>query len=272
MSYSQEKQDIKKYIGRAKIACQKKEYLKIFSAAVSALNIFIHAELAVTDKHEIEILLSELMHIISSDPSIKKLLPANFSYKKGMEEKLLSLFDSLHFKLESAMSQAQKNKTRSSKMELDTLLLDAEKLLDESNVPAGMKMLQKAVDNFKYTEQALLIDVGRRLTKRKLFSSAIPYFMEMIELYPEYTSGYASYMDCLEKGDYHNELEKLVLDTMRKFGATESLWVRLAKVYSFKGQWDKAYDASNTVLEINTVNFDALKIKAVATKHLFTSA
>lgn len=251
---------VKENIARAKTYSARGDYLKCLNALSRALEQLITSKIFGREKFECEILLDEVLREVSDMDALKKVFPHGLRFKRGEERKLYNTVKKLRDKLQEVMERARIQRLRQEKMQIDELLIKAQEMLEQDQPMEARKLFRKVSEKYGESEPGLFSDIGTRMMQGGLFSEAIEYFERGKEAYPKDSRPYTGLINCYEGLGEAEKAEEAVMETMRKFGANESIYVKLAKIHVSKRNWSEAYDAAKAAMDINPLNTEAKKL------------
>lgn len=251
--------DIKENIARAKSYIQRNDYLRTLKCLALALQDLLRSQVFGREKFEIAALLDEALSDLNRMKMIKRLIPDGIRYERGKEKLLHQKFVRLHGTLEAAIKKAKLEQTRKSLMQLDELLIAGQQHLEKGEQLEGRKLFRKASEHFGHVE-GINSDIGNRLLMAGLAQEAMDYLQKAVEVDPKDRRAYPLIVRAWELLGELDKAEDVVNDTMRRFGANESLHLKLAQIAMAKRDWSKAHDAAQAVLNINPLHPEANKI------------
>lgn len=251
---------VKENIARAKTYAGRGDYLRCLNALSKALEQLITSKIFGREKFECEILLDEVLREVSGMDALKKVFPGGLRFKRGEERKLYNTVKKLRDKLKEVMERARIQRLRQEKMAIDELLLKAQELLEKQEPMEARKLFRKVSEKYGQSEPGIYADIGTRMMMGGLFAEAIEYFERGKEVYPKDSRPYTGLINCYEGMGEVEKAEEAVMETMRKFGANESIYVKLAKIHVTKRNWSEAYDAAKAAMDLNPLNAEAKKI------------
>lgn len=261
---------IKENIARSKHYLARGDYLRCLMAIYTGLEQIMSSQVFGREKFEIGILMDEALRELSGNPVFQKIFPNGIRYEKGKERALYERIRALHDQLRERMETARVEKLRKQKLELDELLLHAEGLLAKGEPLDARMFFRKAAEQFGELEDGLLVDIAQRMIKAGLFQEALEYVEGAKEKNPNDPRVYSAQLRCLEALNETEQAEEIVRDALKRFGANESLYLRLAKLMVLKRDWGEAHNAAMGALNLNPLSVEAQKIADETGKRIFS--
>ena len=261
---------IKEHIARAKTYVQKGDVRRSLANLVKALELFITSKIFGREKFEIEILLDEVLRELSRQPALKRLFPDGLTYIRGQERKLYQTTKKLHDKLVQVMEKMRIERIRKQKYTIDEMLIAGQEHLKNGEPMEARKAFRKCSETFGGDEPGLFSDIGNRLLMAGMFQEAIEYFERGREAMSGDARPYTGLINCYEGLGETGKAMEMVKETMRKFGANESLYTKLAKQFLAKREWGEAHDAAQAALNLNPLSAEAKKIVDRTASKIFT--
>ena len=250
---------IKENIARARAYFGKGEDLKSLYALCESLGALIKGQVFGREKVEVGILIDEVLRGLNQREEIRTMIKAPLEYKRGQEKRLFLVLGRLHDAIKENRERVAREERRGEMMQLDDLILEGQKFLDAKQPVEARKFFRRATE--RYPEiRGLNVDVGQRLLKAGLFQECIEYFEKSIELDPSDSRPYTFLVMAYEALQDMDKAEEMVMNVLKRFGANESVYMRLARIHLQKRNWNEAYDAAQKVLEINPLHAEAKKI------------
>ena len=261
---------IKENIARSKHYLGRGDYLRSLMALYTGLEQMTASQVFGREKIEIGILMDEALRELSGSPVFQKIFPNGIRYEKGKERELHERIRTLHDQLRERMETARVEKLRKQKLELDEMLLNAEGLLTKGEPLEARMYFRKAAELFGDEEDGLLVDIAQRMLKTGLFQEALEYVEAAREKTPNDPRVYSAHLRCLEALGENEQAEEVVRDALKRFGANESLYLRLARLMVIKRDWGEAHNAAKGALNLNPLSAEAQKIADETGKRIFS--
>lgn len=251
--------DIKQHLGRARVAVRSSDLFKSLEALVKSLELYSRTRLMGQEKYEVEGLMNEVLHGFSTLPASKKLFPRGLLFKPEEAPALLTRLQKLQVSISEAIEKAEYAKTLARKQDIDAHILTARKLFDRDQPVEARKSLRLLVNKYG-DEPGLPLFVGNLLLKSGQLADAEPYFRLAMEQEPKNPSAYAQLVTVQEMLGEWLKAEEAVTTVMRRFGAGEHEYARLAGILLRQGRATAAREAAASALKKNPRNKKAREI------------
>jgi len=263
--------NVREQIARSKFYLQRKDVLRSLRLLAHAMELLIGSQIFGRERIEINILLEEAVRLLGEQETIKRAVPAGFSYKKGQERELATNFKRMADVLESVLGKARVEERRKRLVELDEMVLAGQAELDQKQPLEARKHFRRAMEAFG-DEPGLLVDLGNRLMLAGLVSEAVEYFQKSIEAAPTDPRAFTLLAQCMDAMGEGPKAEEVIKAALRRFGPDEALHVRLAKGALERRAWNEALTNAEAALAINPTNRDAKSIAENVGKRLHGEA
>ena len=261
--------EIREHVARARAYANKLNIVKSLRSLSDGLELLLQSQVFGREKFELGILVDEVLRTLSAQDEFKRFVPQGLKYTKGQERQMFLVARKLADKIEEIYEKARMEEVRKSKNLIDGMILQGQSLLDKKDNVAARKMFYKVVEKFP-DEIGLAVDCGQRLIMAGQFQDAIDFLEKGIKADPKDTRPYSHLVTCYESMGDLEKAEALIKDILRRHGANESIYTRLAKLYIKLRKWSEAYDAAEQALSFNEFSPDALKIKEKAASRVFS--
>lgn len=262
--------DIREDIARARAYANKSDYLKTLECLANAIKGIVTSQVFGAEKFEIQAHLEEALRDLNKMKMIKKLFPAGLKYQKGMEKTFYQTLMRLHRKLGEAMEKARVTKLRKRLAVLDDNMIKAANLVKAGNQLEARKLYRKISEFFQDIE-GMDSDIGNRLTMFGMFPEAVEYLKKALKDSPADVRAHNAIILCYEG---MNEIEKAmeaIKEAMRRIGASEGLYLRMAKLHLTKLEWGEVYNNAKAALDKNPLNTEAQKLVKKAEPKVFAA-
>lgn len=259
MAQQSQSKAVKEHIARAKAYAGKQDILRSLHSLCESLNALLKAQVFGREKFEIGILIDEVLRALSQYDEVKAVAPKGLSYQRGQEKALFLSLRKTFATIKEIRDKAQLQTTRAQKLEIDELILQGQAHLEQKNWLEARKFFRRATERFP-DERGILIDAGQRLLKAGQFAEAMEYLQRGMERDPTDPRPYTHLVACYEALAEPEKAEELLMTILRRFGANESVFLRLAKIHLQKRKFAEAYDAADQALSRNPLSRDAMKI------------
>ncbi len=260
--------NIKEHIARAKAHVGKQDVMRALHSLCEALGVLLKAQVFGREKFEIGILVDEVLRSLNQYPEVKAVAGADLSFPKGQEKALFLSLRRIYGEIKEARDKVQLETTRAQKMEIDELILQGQAHLSQKNFIEARKYFRRATERFP-DERGILVDVGQRLIKAGQFAEALEYLERGMERDPTDPRPYSHLVTCYEALAEPDKAEDLLNNILRRFGANESVFLRLARLHLHKRKFNEAFEAADQALIKNPLSRDAMKILDAVGPKLF---
>ncbi len=260
---------IREDIARAKSYAKKSDYLKTLQFLARAIRGLATSQVFGADKFEIHSHLDEAMRDLNKMAMIKRLFPKGLKYQKGKEKAFYTTLMRLHKKLGEAMEKARLTKQRKRLAVLDDNMIKAAALIKADNKLEARKLYRKISEYFQDIE-GIDSDIGNRLTQFGMFPEAVEYLSGVLKKTPADIRANNAIILCFEGMNETDKAIDAIKNTMRWVGASENLYVRMAKLYLEKREWGEVFNYAKAAHDRNPLNGDALKLMKKAEPKIFT--
>lgn len=250
---------IREDIARAKSYIARKDYLRTLEFLARAVKGVAASQVFGREKFEVQALLEEVFRDFNELSMIQRLFPKGLNYQRGKEAALYKTLIRLAAKLKAAMEKAKIAKQRERFAELDNMLLEAQKHLENQEHLEARKLFRKASDSYSDIP-GINSDIGTRLMMGGLFQEAAEYLKRAIEQNGSDNRAHSSLIMCYEGLGEAGKAIDAVKDAMRRLGINESLEIKLAKLHLSRREWGEAHKYASSVTQKNPLNVEAEKI------------
>lgn len=251
--------EIKQHLGRARVSVRSRDLLKTLASLLKALDIYCRSRLVGQEKYEVEGLMNEVLHAFGGLPAVKKLFPKGLLFKAGEVPGLRDKLKRLEAGIREAIEKAEYDKVLARKQDIDHQLLAAKKLLnDGSNLEARRilrSLLHKCPD-----EPGLASFIGRILFESGDFADAADYFKQACLQDVRSPTPFVHLVTIHENLGNLTEAEDAVKEVMKRFGASDAEYAKLAVILLKQNRIAEAKDAVATALKKNPENKKAKAI------------
>lgn len=259
---------VREHISRAKFNTQRGDILKAMRALAHAMKLLATGKIVGRERIEIGIFLEEAVRLLADQDMMKRLLPGGLKYAKGKEREVAAQLERMADALEEAMRKRRQEERRKRLMELDELILAGQDQLRGKLPLEARRLFRKAMEQFG-DEPGLPLDIGARLFMAGLAQESMEYFQKAMELNPNDPRPYNYLSQCHEILGEADKAEEMIRSILRRFGGSESLFVRLGKAALARRNWDEALNCAQGALAINPVNDEAHRIGAEASTRVY---
>lgn len=261
---------IREDIARARAYANKSDYLKTLSCLANAIRGLATSQVFGPEKFEIQAHLTEALRDLNKMKMIQKLFPAGLKYEKGKEKAFYQSLVRLHKKLGEAMEKARVTKLRKRLAVLDDNMIKAANLVKADNQIEARKLYRKISEYFQDIE-GIDSDIGNRLMLFGMFPEAIEYLNKALEVSPRDVRAHNALILCYEGIKEVEKAIEAIKEAMRRIGASEGLYLRLAKLHFKKLEWGEMYNNAKAALDKNPLNAEAAKLVKKAEPKIFSS-
>ena len=250
---------IREDIARAKSYATKTNYLRALESLASAVGGLVGSQIFGREKFEIQALLDEAVRAVGEMKLIAKMFPAGLTYERGKEKEFKLLLIRLKNKLNEAMEKARITKMRKRLEVLDENLLKAARLVEAEQPLEARKLFRKISEYFQDIE-GIDSDIGNRLARMGMFAEGPEYLEKALLANGSDVRAHDALILCYEGLGQTDKAIAAIRECMRRIGTSESLHLRLAKLYLDKRDWNQAYNHASAALEKNPLSSQAQKI------------
>lgn len=261
--------DIREDIARSRAYANKSDYLRTLECLANAIRNLLTSQVFGAEKFEIYAHLDEALRDLNKMKMIKRLFPKGLSYRKGKEKAFYQTLVRLHKKLGLAMEKARVTKMRKRLAVLDDNMIKAAALVKDGNQLEARKLYRKISEYFQDIE-GIDSDIGNRLTLFGMFPEAVEYLTKALEAMPTDVRAHNALIQCYEGMNETDKAMEAIKETMRRVGASENLYLRLAKLHLAKREWGEVYNNAQAALERNPLNPEAKKLAKKAEPRVFS--
>ncbi|MFW6243688.1 MAG: tetratricopeptide repeat protein [Desulfovibrionales bacterium] len=251
--------DIKQQLGRARVAVRGSDLLKALEALIAGLELHGRTRLIGQEKYEVEGLLNEVLHGFGTLPTVTKLFPRGLVFRPAEAEALLSSLRKLQATILGAIEKAEYTKTLASVQDIDAQLSAASSLLEQEQHLEARKALRLLLQRHQ-DQPGLALYIGNMLLKHGQAADAEAYFRMAMEQDPKNPSPHAQMVTVQEMLGQWMQAEEAVTTVMRRFGAGEHEYARLAAILLRQGRATAAREAAASALKKNPQNKKAGEI------------
>lgn len=262
---------IREDIARAKSYAKKSDYLKTLSCLARAIRGLLTSQVYGAEKFEIYSHLDEAMRDLNKMAMIKRLFPKGLNYQKGKEKAFYNTLMRLHKKLGEAMEKARLTKQRKRLAVLDDNMIKAAALVKAGNQLEARKLYRKISEYFQDID-GIDSDIGNRMTQFGMFAEALEYLTAVLKKTPSDIRANNAIILCYEGMHETDKAIDAIKETMRWVGASENLYVRLAKLHLEKREWGEVYNYAKAAHDRNPLNSDAEKLMKKAEPKIFSES
>ncbi|QJB55099.1 tetratricopeptide repeat protein [Pseudodesulfovibrio sp. zrk46] len=260
--------EIREDIARSRAYAKKSDYLRTLASLANAMKGLLTSQIFGAEKFEIHAHLDEALRDLNKMKMIRKLFPAGLKYQKGKEKAFYQTLMRLHKKLESAMEKARVTKLRKRLAVLDDNMIKAASLVKADQQLEARKLFRKISEYFQDIE-GIDSDIGNRLTTFGMFAEAVEYLTKAIEVQQNDVRAHNALIQCYEGMNEVDKAMAAVKDAMRYVGASENLYLRMAKLHLTKREWSEVYNNAKAALDKNPLNAEASKLMKQAEPRIF---
>jgi len=263
--------DIREDIARSRAYAKKSDYLKTLSCLASAMKGLITSQIFGAEKFEIQSHLVEALRDLNKMKMIKKLFPKGLNYQKGKERAFYQTLNNLHRKLGQAMEKARVDKLRKRLEVLDGNLIKAERLV-KAGTPIEARKLYAKISEYFADIEGIDSDIGNRMVTMGLFQEAIPYLTKALGKQNTDVRAHNAHILALEGLHETDRGIAAVKDAMRWLGASEGLYLRMAKLQFAKRDWGEVFNNAKAAFDRNPLNAEAEKLMKKAEPKIFSGS
>lgn len=262
--------EIREDIARARAYAKKSDYIKTLECLARGIKGLVTSQIFGAEKFEIQAHLDEAMRDLNKMKMIKKLFPKGLKYQKGKEKAFYQTLMRLHTKLGQAMEKARITKKRKRLAVLDDNMIKAAELVKADNQLEARKLYRKISEYFQDIE-GIDSDIGNRLTTFGMFPEAVDYLKKALETSQNDVRAHNALIQCYEGMHEADKAVEAIKEAMRYVGASDGLYLRLAKINLEKREWGEAYNNAKAALDRNPLNTEAEKLMKQAEPRIFAS-
>lgn len=263
--------DIRENIARARAYAKKSDYLKTLSCLAAAIRGILTSQIFGTEKFEIYSHLDEALRDLNKMTMIKRLFPQGLKYSRGNERPFYQILVRLHKKLEEATEKARLTKVRKRLSVLDENLVKAAALVKAGN-PLDARKLYRKISEFFQDIEGIDSDIGNRLAQFGMFAEAVEYLNKALADRAGDVRAHTALILCYEGLNEDEKAMEAIKEAMRRIGASENLYLRLAKLHLKKRDWGLVYNNAKAALDRNPLNAEAEKLMKLAEPKIFSTS
>lgn len=248
---------IKENLARAKAYLRRDDCIRSLEAAKAAIDEYIPVTAHITreSRFSIEVLIFEYVRDLNKHQHIRNVFLSRkitkepfIVFARGKEKPLSMLLEALRQSLASAQDKEAARKQEEETKRKEIMLTTGQKLLDKGEFPRGKAFLRRYMEECGNTSE-VIIDVGERLLRAKLYMEAADVFEKSMELHPKNVKGYAGALNAYTGMNDYENTERTYMRTLRQFGAHPRTLLNMAKFYLQHNKKDKAYDFALRALD-----------------------
>jgi tetratricopeptide (TPR) repeat protein len=262
--------EIREDIARAKSYAKKSDYLKTLRYLAAAIRGLLTSQVFGTEKFEIYSHLDEALRDLNKMKMIKRLFPRGLSYQRGKERAFYQTLMRLHKKLEEATEKARLTKLRKRLSVLDDNMIKAANLAKSGDRLEARKLYRKISEYFQDID-GIDSDIGNRMALAGMFPEALEYLNKALAERAGDVRAHNALILCYESMNEEEKAMEAIKEAMRRIGASEGLYVRLAKLFLKKREWGQVYNNAKAALDKNPLNAEAMKLVKHAEPKIFSS-
>lgn len=260
--------NVREHIARSKFFLQRRDILKSLKSLGLSLDLLAHGQIFGRERIEIDILMEEAVRLIMEQEGLKTAFPAGMAYKKGKERELAATINRVATALETVLGKAKSVERRKRLTELDELILAGQAGLDQNQPMEARKHFRHAAE-LCGDEPGLFADIGNRFMLAGLLAEAVEYLQKSIEAAPGDMRAYPALAQCHDALGETDKAEEVLKATLRRFGPSEALNLRLAKGALERRNWVEALNNAKEVLALNPTNQEGLRLAAAASERIY---
>jgi len=263
--------EIREDIARARSYANRSDYLRTLNFLANAVKGLATSQLYGPEKFEIHAHLTEALRDLNGMKMIAKLFPAGLKYEKGKEKAFYMTLIRLHKKLGEAMEKARVTKLRKRLTVLDDNMIKAAKLVEAGDQIEARKLYHKIAEYFQDIE-GIESDIGNRLTMFGMFPEAAAYLTKSLKKAAADVRAHNALILCYEGMEEVDKAMEAIKEAMRRIGASEGLYLRMAKLHLKKLEWGEVYNNAKAALDKNPLNAEAEKLVKKAEPKVFSGS
>ena len=263
--------EIREDIARARAYAKKSDYLKTLWCLAAAIKGIVTSQVFGSEKFEIYSHLDEALRDLNKMGMIKRLFPQGLRYTRGKERAFYQTLMRLHKKLQEATEKARLTKQRKRLSVLDDNLIKAEALIKADNPLEARKLYRKISEYFQDIE-GIDSDIGNRLAMFGLHAEAVEYLNKALQDRATDARAHNALILCYEAMNEDEKAMEAIKEAMRRIGASEGLYLRMAKLHLKKREWGQVYNNAKAVIDRNPLNTEAQKLMKQAEPKIFSGA
>ncbi len=261
--------EIRENIARARAYAKKSDYLKTLQCLASAIKGLVTSQVFGTEKFEIYSHLDEALRDLNKMVMIKRLFPKGLQYTRGKERAFFQTLMRLHKKLCEATEKARLTKLRKRLSVLDDNMIKAASLVKADNQLEARKLYRKISEYFQDIE-GIDSDIGNRLALFGMYPEAIEYLTKALGERANDVRAHNALILCYEGMNEEDKAMEAIKEAMRRIGASEGLYLRLAKLHLKKRDWGQVFNNAKAALDRNPLNAEAQKLMKQAEPKIFS--
>ena len=263
--------EIREDIARAKTYAKKSDYLKTLACLGGAIRGLLTSQVFGTEKFEIYSHLDEALRDLNKMKMIKRLFPKGLNYQRGKERAFYQTLMRLHKKLEEATEKARQTKLRKRLSVLDDNMIKAANLAKAGDRLEARKLYRKISEYFQDID-GIDSDIGNRMALAGMFPEAIEYLTKALGERANDVRAHNALILCYESMHEDEKAMEAIKEAMRRIGASEGLYVRLAKLFLKQREWGQVYNNAKAALDKNPLNAEAMKMVKQAEPKIFSTS
>ncbi|MEF2230960.1 MAG: hypothetical protein V3571_08530 [Pseudodesulfovibrio sp.] len=261
--------EIRENIARARSYANKSDYLKTLGCLAAAIKGLVTSQVFGSEKFEIYSHLDEALRDLNKMAMIKRLFPQGLNYSRGKERAFYQTLMRLHKKLQEATEKARLTKQRKRLSVLDDNLIKAEGLIKAGSPLEARKLYRKISEYFQDIE-GINSDIGNRLAMFGLHAEAVEYLNKALAERANDARAHSALILCYEGMNEDEKAMETIKEAMRRIGASENLYLRLAKLHLKKREWGQVFNNAKAVIDRNPLNAEAQKLMQLAEPKIFS--
>lgn len=262
--------EIRENIARARAYAKKSDYLKTLQFLASAIRGLMTSQVFGTEKFEIYSHLDEALRELNKMSMIKRLFPKGLTCARGKERAFYQTLVKLHKKLQEATEKARLTKLRKRLSVLDDNMIKAAGLIKSGDPLEARKLYRKISEYFQDIE-GIDSDIGNRLALAGMFPEAVEYLNKALSEKANDARAHNALILCYEGMHEEEKAMEAIKEAMRRIGASEGLYVRLAKLHLKKREWGEVFNNAQAALDRNPLNTEAQKMVKIAEPKIFSA-
>ena len=263
--------EIRENIARSRAYAKKSDYLRTLQCLANAIKGLVTSQIFGAEKFEIHAHLDEALRDLNKMKMIKKLFPGGLKYQKGKEKSFYQTLMRLHKKLAEAMEKARVTKLRKRLAVLDDNMIKAANLV-KADQPLEARKLYRKISEYFQDIEGIDSDIGNRLATFGMFAEAVEYLKKTLEGHQNDVRAHNAIIMCYEGMNEVDKAMEAIKNAMRYVGASEGLYLRMAKLHLTKREWGDVYNNAKSALDKNPLNAEAKKLMKQAEPRVFTSS
>ncbi len=263
--------EAKEHVARAKAYAAKPDAVRALSSCCEAIRGMVQGQVVGRERYEIEILLSEVLRLVSRLDEVKRTYDKPLAYAKGQDKKLYVQLSEIQKKIQEARDKEALDATRARKNKIDQLVLKAQELLVQGQPMEAKKVIRLVTEQYG-DEPGIFADVGRRMAVMGLTNEAVEYLERAVELNPKDSRPYPYLANAYEELGRLDDLERFLRDALKQFGRNARIFARLAKLFRSTRRWSDAYEMARLAVDSDPNLNEAKRILAEMERRVFGSS